>query len=76
MPDPCPIALRVVQFGQLATMGIVATAGPGFVGTFVLAVQRYQEEGEEDNRKLEEEEKRQEKTRERGGYRYPDEDEQ
>ena len=34
------------QFGQAATIAIVAAAGPGFIGTFVVAVKRYNEERE------------------------------
>jgi hypothetical protein len=35
----------------------VVAAGPGFIASFVIAVQRYNEEKEEDNRRLEEEER-------------------
>lgn len=52
------------QFGQAATLAIVAAAGPGFIGSFVIAVKRYNEEREEDNARLEEEERRQEAERE------------
>jgi len=51
--------------GQTATIAVIATAGPGFVASFVVAVKRYNEEKEEDNARLEEEERQDELARQR-----------
>lgn len=44
---------------------MIAAAGPGFIGTFIVAVKKYNEEKEEDNARLEEEERRDALAREK-----------
>lgn len=51
--------------GPIGTLAVVATAGPGFIASFVVAVQRYNAEKEEDNARLEEEERQEAAARQR-----------
>lgn len=51
--------------GMIGTTAVVATAGPGFIASFVVAVQRYKEEEKEDNARLEEEERQEAQARRR-----------
>lgn len=49
--------------GKYGTLAVLAGAGPGFVGTFIVAVKTYNREKEEDDRRLAEEEEREENAR-------------
>ena len=51
--------------GTIGTTAVVATAGPGFIASFVVAVTRYKEEEKEDNARLEEEERQEAQARRR-----------
>ena len=51
--------------GMIGTTAVVATAGPGFIASFVVAVKRYKEEEKEDNARLEEEERQEAQARRR-----------
>jgi hypothetical protein len=53
------------QFGPTATYAIVGGTGPGFISTFIIAVQRFNAEREEDDARLKAEEE-EERARRRG----------
>lgn len=59
--------LCIFQLGPTLTLAVVIAAGPGFIGTFIVAVKRFNEEKEEDDKRLAEEERRAEKEKESQG---------